>query len=71
MTQLNFLLFGIYHFHPLWLLLCDARIQSYPGCRGNVKEETKSSECQVLFECLMHMLVLPKCLAAFVSLLLG
>lgn len=70
-TQLNFLSFGICHFHPLWLILCDARIQPYPGCRGNVREETKSNECQVLFECLMHMLVLQKCLAAFVSWLLG
>lgn len=70
-TQLNFLSFDICHFHPLWLHLCDARIQSYPGCRGSVREETKSNECQMLFECLMHMLVLQKCLAALVSLLLG
>lgn len=70
-TQLNFLSFDICHFHSLWLLLCDAGIQSYPGCRGSVREETKSNECQVLFECLMHMLVLQKCLATFVSLMLG
>lgn len=42
-----------------------------PIVDAEVREETKSNECRELSECLMHMLLLQKCLAAVVSLLVG
>lgn len=38
---------------------------------GEVREETKSNECEELLECFMHILLLQECLAAFLSLLVG
>lgn len=38
---------------------------------GEVREETKSNEHRELSECLMHIISLQKCLAAFVSLLVS